>query len=292
MSRELRYRVVDVFTEVPLEGNPLAVFYEGRGLDDVTMQRIARELNLSETAFLLRTTHPKCVARLRIFTPAREMRFAGHPTIGAAFVARERGIAARDLPAFALEEGIGPVAVRIEDARLWLSTPPIERVGECDRTACARALDLREWDLLPNVPPQVYSAGNPMLFIPVTDRESVDRASVDGTAFRALEEAIGESIGLFVFTPTPAGAYSRMFAPELGIVEDPATGSATGPLAAYMMEHDLCATRDGTSFVSEQGTKMGRRSFLHVYVRGERGRDGIDVGGHVTPLAEAVMTLP
>jgi trans-2,3-dihydro-3-hydroxyanthranilate isomerase len=182
--------------------------------------------------------------------------------------------------------------VRVGGGLLWLSTPPIERVGECDRTACARALDLREWDLLADVPPQVYTAGNPMLFIPVTDREIVDRASVDSTAFRALEEEIGEPIGLFVFTPTPTGAYSRMFAPELGIIEDPATGSATGPLAAYMMEHGLCTVADGTSFVSEQGAKMGRRSLLHVQVRGERGRDGIDVGGRVTPLVEAVMTLP
>ncbi len=288
----LRYQVVDVFTEVPLEGNPLAVFYEGKILEDVTMQRIARELNLSETAFLLPTTHPDCAARARIFTPAREMRFAGHPTLGAAYVARERGIVPRERAAFALEEGVGPVAVRVGGGLLWLSTPPIERVGECDRTACARALDLREWDLLADVPPQVYTAGNPMLFIPVTDREIVDRASVDSTAFRALEEEIGEPIGLFVFTPTPTGAYSRMFAPELGIIEDPATGSATGPLAAYMMEHGLCAVADGTSFVSEQGAKMGRRSLLHVQVRGERGRDGIDVGGRVTPLVEAVMTLP
>ncbi len=292
MSRELRYQVVDVFTDTPLEGNPLAVFYEGHSLDHTTMQRIARELNLSETVFLLPATHPDCAVRARIFTPAREMRFAGHPTVGSAYVARERGIVPRELTAFALEEGVGPVAVRIRGGLIWLSTPPIERIGECDRTACARALDLREWDLLPEVPPQVYSAGNPMLFVPITDRESVDRASVDSGAFRALAEEIGEPFGLFAFTPTPSGAYSRMFAPELGIVEDPATGSATGPLAAYMMKHGLCATADGTSFVSEQGAKMGRRSLLHVYVRGERGAGGIEVGGRVTPLVEAVMTLP
>jgi len=256
------------------------------------MLRIARELNLSETCFLMPPTRKDCAARVRIFTPAREMPFAGHPTIGSAYVARDRGIIPEKTHSFSLEEPIGPVAIRVEDGMIWLSTPPIERVGECDRAVCARVLDLREWDLLPNVPPQVYSAGNPMLFVPVTDRETVDRASVDPMALHELEDAIGQSVGVFVFAPTRAGAYSRMFAPELGIIEDPATGSATGPLAAYMMAHGLCASADGTAFASEQGTKMGRRSLLQVRIRGERGSEGIDVGGRITPVIDAALTLP
>ncbi len=292
MPRTLRYRVVDVFTDTPLEGNALAVFYEGHDLDATLMQRIARELNLSETAFLLPPTRKDCALRVRIFTPARELYFAGHPTIGSAYVARDHGIVARTARSFSIEEGVGPISMRVENDMLWLSTPPIERVGECDRVACARALDLREWDLLANVPPQVYSAGNPMLYVAVSDRDTVDRASVDPAALATLEDEIGESIGIFVFTPTRTGAYSRMFAPELGVVEDPATGSATGPLAAYMMVHGLCATADGTAFASEQGTKMGRRSVLQVLVRGECGSDGIDVGGRVAPIVDATMTLP
>ncbi len=292
MPQSLRYAVVDVFTEIALEGNPLAVFYEGRELEVPLMQRIALELNLSETAFLLPSTRPDCAAGLRIFTPVREMPFAGHPTIGSAFVARDRGLISKSVASFSFEERVGPVAVRADGSLLWLSTPSIARVGECDRSACARALDVREWDLLPDIPPQVYSAGNPILFVAVTDPETVDRASVDPTALHELEEAIGESVGLFVFAPTRAGAYSRMFAPELGIVEDPATGSATGPLAAYMMAHGLCSTADGTAFTSEQGTKMGRRSLLQVLVRGKGGIDGIEVGGHVTPIVDAAMTLP
>lgn len=292
MSRVLRYRVVDVFTEVALEGNPLAVFYEGHDLDGTMMQRIARELNLSETSFILSSTRRDCVARLRIFTPARELRFAGHPTLGTAYVMREGGIVAPDRKAFVLEEGIGDVPVRIEGAMIWLRTPQIDRIGECDRAASARVLDLREWDILPKAPPQVYSAGNPTLFVAVTDRETVDRARIDAPALSELEEQIGETIGIFVFTPTENGAYSRFFAPELGVVEDPATGSATGPLAAYMMAHELCASGDGTSLISEQGTKMGRRSLLHVRVRGDRGSDGIEVGGNVTPLIEGTLHLP
>jgi trans-2,3-dihydro-3-hydroxyanthranilate isomerase len=96
---------------------------------------------------------------------------------------------------------------------------------------------------------------------------------------------------MFVFAPTSEGAYSRMFAPAQGIVEDPATGSATGPLAAFMMKYGLASRADGCRFVSEQGTKMRRRSFLHVLVHGEGGADGIEVGGHVTPVTRATMTL-
>jgi trans-2,3-dihydro-3-hydroxyanthranilate isomerase len=291
MYRTLRYRVVDVFTDVPLEGNPLAVFYEGHDLESETMQRIARELNLSETAFILPATRRDCVACLRIFTPARELRFAGHPTIGSAYVARIAGVVAPDRMAFSFEEGVGEIPIRVEDDLIWLRTPRIERVGGCDRAACARVLDLREWDLLPDAPPQVYSAGNPTLFVAVADRETVDRARVDAPALSELEEQIGEAIGLFVFTPTSGGAYSRFFAPEYGVVEDPATGSATGPLAAYMMANSLWPGTDGTTFVSEQGVKMGRRSFLHVRIRGGNGSDGIDVGGKVTPLIDATMTL-
>ena len=96
---------------------------------------------------------------------------------------------------------------------------------------------------------------------------------------------------LFVFAPTPYGAYSRMFAPEYGISEDPATGSSTGPLAAFMIRHGLVGGVAGTRFFSEQGTKMGRRSILHVHILGDRGQDGIDVGGNVVPVAEAIMKL-
>src|SRR6185312_14714759 len=115
-------------------------------------------------------------------------------------------------------------------------------------------------------------------YIAVRDKAAVDRASIDSAALRDL---VGTSAPLciFVFTPVPAGAYSRMFAPDLGVPEDPATGSATGPLAAFMMEHSLVSHAGGTRFISEQGTKMGRRSLLHVHVHGVRGADGIDVGG-------------
>jgi trans-2,3-dihydro-3-hydroxyanthranilate isomerase len=288
-----RYRVVDVFAERALEGNALAVFPDARGLDDATMQAIARELNLSETVFGFPATHPECAARLRIFTPSRELPFAGHPTIGGAFVLRDEGVVAPQTERFLLEEGVGPVAVEAErgpNPMLWLTTPPIRDGRQLDREACAAALGLEPGELL-DAPPQWLSAGNPTVYVGVRSQTIVDSAWLDTAGSKRLRAPGDAPFCVFVFTPTHDGAYSRMFAPEYGIVEDPATGSSAGPLAAFMMRHGLAPTSAGTRLRCEQGTKMGRRSILHVRVRGDRGIEGIDVGGHVVPLSEATMTL-
>jgi trans-2,3-dihydro-3-hydroxyanthranilate isomerase len=278
-----RYRVVDVFTEYPLEGNPLAVFPDARDLDAPTMQRIAKELNLSETVFVLPSTRSDCTARLRIFAPAREMPFAGHPTIGASYVLRDEGLAPLD--DFLLEELIAPVPIRIEPGArplIWLRTPSVVEGRTVDPKICAQSLGLSPSDLL-NVPPQILSAGNPHLYIALKDMAAVDRAWL--SSLRPLKAEPAELLCVFIFAPAPEGVYSRMFAPEHGVVEDPATGSATGPLAAFLMKHGLVSDKPGTRFISEQGTKMGRRSFLHVQINDE----SIDVGGYVTPLVEATM---
>jgi len=288
-----RYRVVDVFTEHSLEGNPLAVFPDSTGIDDRTMQRIARELNLSETVFVVPATRPGCAMGLRIFTPTREMLFAGHPTVGGSFVLLDEGIVPKDSDAFVLDEKIGPVPIRVEKGArplIWLRTPPISFGNQYDHSACAQALGLQPQDFL-DVRPRVVTAGNPNLFIALRDKDAVDRAWLDTGPLRALRQPGDEAICTFIFTPTPEGAYSRMFAPEHGVAEDPATGSATGPLAAYMMHTGLVKGAPGTRLVSEQGTKMGRRSLLHILIHGEGGRDGIEVGGYVTPLVEARMSI-
>jgi trans-2,3-dihydro-3-hydroxyanthranilate isomerase len=287
------YQVVDVFTDRPLEGNPLAVFTDGTQLDDETMQSIARELNLSETVFILPPTDGRYLARLRIFTPRQELAFAGHPTIGTAFLLLTNGMVRDDIDDFVLEEKIGPVPVRVERGKrplIWLTTPPIESGQTFDRDLCASMLALRSDDLL-DCEPQLVSAGNPFLFVAVKSKEPVDRAWLDASSVRMLGNANPRPNGVFIFAPTPEGAYSRLFAPEQGISEDPATGSATGPLAAYMIRHNLITSPDRSRFFSEQGTKMRRRSILHVQIRGERGVDGIEVGGHVTPLVWAEMHI-
>jgi trans-2,3-dihydro-3-hydroxyanthranilate isomerase len=293
-KRAYRYRVVDVFTQHPLEGNPLAVFPDASGLDDLTMQRIARELNLSETTFVVPSTRVNCAIGVRIFTSARELVFAGHPTIGTSFVVLEEGLVPKHSDSFALDEKIGPVPIRIEPGErplIWLTTPPMHFGKHFDRALCARALGLDPHSLL-DIPPQLVSAGNPTVFIALKDKEAVDRAWLDLTGLATLKAGTPqEPFCVFVFTPVTEGAYARMFAPEHGIAEDPATGSSTGPLAAFMMRHKLVSGAAGSRFISEQGTQMGRRSILHVHIHGEQGSDGIDVGGYVTPIIEATMTL-
>lgn len=288
-----RYRVVDVFTERALEGNALAVFPDASGLDSGTMQKIALELNLSETTFVTPATQKECAANVRIFTPSRELIFAGHPTIGTSFVLLDEGIIPKASERFMLEEKVGPVPVRVEAGDrplIWLTTPAIRAGRTYDAVQCAQALGLSPSDLL-EIPPQLMSAGTQAAFVALKDPAAVDRAWLDSAGMHVFREGQPEPICVFVFAPTATGAYSRMFAPEFGIVEDPATGSATGPLAAYMLQHNLVASADGTRFYSEQGVKMGRRSILYVQLHGERGVNGIEVGGYVTPLVEAVMKL-
>lgn len=287
-----KYRVVDVFSEEPLLGNQLGVFPDALSLDTATMQKIAKELNVAETVFLGPSTRPDCAAAVRIFTPGREMPFAGHPTVGASFVLRELGIVPKGTERFALEEKIGPVPVRVESGNhgrplIWLTTPPIQVGAAMDVAQCARALGVDPSDLL-GKPPEIVSAGNPGVFIALKNEEAVDRTVLDPHALRKLTE---EPIFIFPFTPTRKGAYSRMFAPDHGVSEDPATGSATGPLAAYMIRHNLMPAADGTHVISEQGTKMGRRSLLHILIHGPNGKDGIEVGGYVTPVIEGVLTI-
>jgi trans-2,3-dihydro-3-hydroxyanthranilate isomerase len=293
ISGSWRYRVVDVFTREPLQGNPLAVFPEATGIDSETMQQIARELNLSETVFVFPATRADCAVSLRIFTPSRELPFAGHPTVGTSYVLMDEGVVARTAERFVLEEGVGPVQIRIERGEqplIWLRTPAITEGRFYERELCAKGLGINGTDLL-SARPQLLTAGNPTLFVAVNDKEAVDRSWLDTHGLSLIRYQDDETLCVFVFAPTAEGAYSRMFAPEYGILEDPATGSSTGPLAAYMMKHGLVSGADGTRFWSEQGTKMGRRSILYVQINGEQGRDGIDVGGFVTPVAEGTMTL-
>ena len=291
---QIRYEVVDVFTKTRLEGNPLAVFPDAAGLTGADMQKIAREMNLSETTFVFAPKSTGTVADVRIFTPSTEMRFAGHPTIGTAFVIRKNGVAGTSGANFVLEEKVGPVAIKVDagdDPIIWLESPPIALGREYDGSRCARVLGIEPGDLIDGATPEVVSAGNPGIFVAVKSRDIVDRVAIDLAALRELIAGADDPPFVFVFAPTAQGAYSRMFAPHLGVFEDPATGSATGPLARYMMRHHLAPHADGAQFISEQGTKMGRRSILHVKIRGENGSAGIDVGGHVRPIVTATMTL-
>lgn len=288
----LQYRIVDVFTTEALEGNALAVFTDASQIDEAIMQKIAREMNLAETTFVLPPENPDCAARVRIFTPKKEMTFAGHPTIGTSFVLLDEG-AIHNHDSFCLEEKVGPVQIWVEHGErpmIWLRTPPISEGRIFDRSLCAQALGIETDDLL-DVDPQLLNAGNPTLLVGLKNEAAVDRAWLDSQGMRILTDGEGEQFCVFVFSQTSEGVYSRMFAPEYGVPEDPATGSSTGPLAAFMIKHGLLTGASNTRFISEQGTKMGRRSLLHVRFAGNKQGEGIYVGGHVTAIAEGRMRL-
>jgi trans-2,3-dihydro-3-hydroxyanthranilate isomerase len=304
--RELRFLQVDVFTERVFGGNPLAVVFEADGLADAEMQAIAREMNCSETTFLLPPTRRNCAARVRIFTPAREIPFAGHPTIGTSWVLAAEKLLPAGTTRFNLEEGIGPVEVTLEGdparpAFLWMRHGEAKFGPELtDRAGFARALGLAEADLLPGHPIRTGSTGNTFLYIPLADRAAVDRARLDVPALLAAQGE-GQNLGVFVFAPDPPGGtpgkatvYSRMFAPHTsGIPEDPATGSASGPLGAYLVERRLVTPAATVDIVSEQGTRMGRPSFLHIRVGTGGGRiTDIQVGGSVVPVIDGRLRMP
>lgn len=266
------------------------------------MQSIAREMNLSETTFLLPPTRPDCVVRVRIFTPARELPFAGHPTLGTGWVLATQGRLPARARRFALEEGIGPVSVELEGdpARpsfLWMRHgqasfgPELARRGDV-----ATALGLTEADLLPGAPIQSGSTGNPFFFVALRERAAVDRIVANAPALIAALQP-NPPLGVFVFAPDPdpkaRRVYSRMFVPDpRGAWEDPATGSASGPLGAYLVRHGLVAGGDDVVIVSEQGTAMGRQSFVHIALSARDGRIAdIRVGGGVVPVLEGTLTL-
>ena len=303
LTRPYRFVQVDVFTDRVFGGNPLAVFLDGRGLDDALMQQIAREMNLSETVFLLPPSRPDYAAALRIFTPARELPFAGHPTIGTAWVLAVHDLGTKGASRFVLEEKIGPVPVELEGDPsrpdfIWMAQqeatfdPALD-----DRAGMAKALGLAEADLLPGAPIEPGSTGNKFLFVPFRDRATVDRAVLD---VRGMLAVMGDRplIGIFVFAPDPdpgAGrAYSRMFAPHTsGVPEDPATGSASGPLGAYLVRHGLVKKAGEVKIVSEQGTRMGRQSFIHIKLGMEGERiTSIRVGGSTVPVLNGELELP
>ena len=293
-------RIVDVFTERPFAGNQLAVVLQADGISAETMQSVAREMNFSETTFVLPPDQRDHAARVRIFTPATELPFAGHPTVGTGWVLWKENLVA-GAERFTLEEGVGPVGVRIQrDGRrevVWMSHPTVtfDETIE-DRKLVASALGLTEPDLAPKTPIQVASTGNPFLFVALRDRRAVDAANSDASRLTRLF-AGREPRAVFMFAVDgPGKLYSRMFAPHLlAIHEDAATGSATGPLGAFAVKYGLVPRAETVSLLSEQGTKMGRQSFLHIELA--YGKNGdvptrIEVGGSVVPVVSGELTLP
>jgi trans-2,3-dihydro-3-hydroxyanthranilate isomerase len=295
VSKSHRIHTVDVFAESPLAGNQLAVVLDAEDISGEAMQRIAKEMNISETTFVMRPQDPAHAARVRIFTPASELPFAGHPTVGTAWVLASEGLVPGGSMEFVLEEGVGPVRVRGVKGpgglTFWMRHPELTfGVVERRRAQAAEAIGLTEDDLVESVPVQVVSTGNPLLFFALRDGLAVDEAVADFDLLRDVLKGTN-SFGAFIFAVVGANRlYSRMF--SLDIPEDPATGSGTGPLGAFAVRYGLVPRAPKVTLVSEQGTKMGRQSFLHIELT-YRGEDDvpsdIEVGGSVRPVITGTL---
>jgi trans-2,3-dihydro-3-hydroxyanthranilate isomerase len=295
----LNYVHYDVFTNRALEGNQLAVFLDGREVAPERMQRIAREMNFSESTFVLPAEQPGTDVRMRIFTPFNEMPIAGHPTIGSTFALAQAGVITPGAGRFVFGLGVGPVPVDLEwdGDRLsfaWMTLlpptfgPPVTR-----RATVARAIGLDERDLAADLPVQPVSCGVPFLLVPLRDNATVDRAVSDVSAFKRLHDETGIDLPIFLFAATPpAAAHSRMFAPEFGIIEDPATGSACGPLGCYLVQHRLVHGDAAQRIVNMQGVAMGRPSRIHIAITGTPDDiRGVKVGGEAVLVARGELLV-
>lgn len=300
---ESRYRLrwVDVFTDRALAGNPLAVVLQADGLSTVQMQAIARETNLSETTFVLPPEKREHAVKVRIFTPYAELPFAGHPTIGTSWVLLDEGLVSRDAPGFTLEEGVGPIPVRVDRSGgavvLWMMHPTVKFGDTIEaRDELAAALGLTMADLHPDAPIQVASTGVPFVFVAVNDAAAVDRAVANGEALTSMLDPHGVP-PVFLFAVVASDRfYSRMFGVHswARIVEDPATGSASGPLGAFAVRYALIPRAPELLMVSEQGTKMGRQSFIKIklaYSANAEIPERIEVGGSVIPVMTAELSV-
>jgi trans-2,3-dihydro-3-hydroxyanthranilate isomerase len=278
----LRYLHLDVFTDTPLEGNQLAVFPDPpRDIAVSVMQRIAAEMNFSESTFVFPARIGGNVW-MRIFTPESELPMAGHPTIGSTFALAAEKVIKAGQKEFVFELGVGPTPVSLEwkDHRLdfaWMTQPLPSFETPFDAATLAPAFGIEVSDVVQSLPAQVVTCGVPFLFVPLASRESVDRVAIDRRAFAAACRRAGiDERPVFIFTTDRGGAsgdetvYSRMLAPGFGIVEDPATGGASGPLGCYLVQHRLLRKEQAAAFVSLQGVAMRRPSRIHISIETDR----------------------
>ena len=303
--KQLHYCLVDVFTNQPFGGNQLAVFPDARGLTPEIMQALAKELNLSESAFVLPARDAASDYRVRFFTPAVELPMAGHPTVGTAFVLANQGMIQLVEPetTITFEEGVGvvPVTLSVQEGQVHLiqMRQPLPTFGSVftDREAIAQMLSLDPALLDTTLPLEVVSCGVPFLFVPIKSLEAI-RA----IRFRLdiWEQVLSDFAAphVFVFTQEvihpDSTVHSRMFAPAMGIAEDPATGAASGPLGCYLVRHGLVQpARTGSSqMVSEQGFELGRPSLVQVKIEldGEHITD-VSIGGQCCFMGKGWITL-
>jgi trans-2,3-dihydro-3-hydroxyanthranilate isomerase len=291
-----RFYTLDVFTDTAFGGNPLAVVLDADDLSGERMQTIAAEFNLSETVFVLKPAKAgRNRRRLRIFTPQAELPFAGHPTVGASYLLAKLSLveSSAAAPVMVLEEGVGdmPVEVRFgngaaESTRMSVPRMPERGPEPPSRAQLAAMLSLAEADLLPGH--AAYSCGVPFLFLPVRDRAAIARIKLRTDLWEKLLSGWWAK-SVFPFTTDTvaqdAQVHARMFAPAMGVAEDPATGSAASALAGLLHDQD---PRDGARrWLIEQGFEMGRPSLIELEADAVGGRvTAVRVGGRSVLMSE------
>ena len=308
---ELPFHTLDVFTESTFGGNPLGLFPGATHLPTDLMQRIAREMNLSETVFLGPPETDEGTARLRIFTPSVEVPFAGHPTVGTAFFIAHQRIAeespvsqtATATLTVILEENVGPVPVdvRIEDGkpvfgRFTTAMLPEHRESPHSYQDLAHMVGLNPEDICPEGPyPEMVSCGLPYHVIPVRTIEAVRKASLDMTLWKTM---LADSWAHHVYIVCmeaegdEADIRVRMFAPGSGVAEDPATGSAAAALGGYLSNLDSCE-EGSLSWTVEQGIEMDRPSLIYVEAdRSSGATSAVRVGGSAILVSSGTMRIP
>ncbi|UVT14265.1 MAG: PhzF family phenazine biosynthesis protein [Nitrospira sp.] len=304
-ERSLKFYQADVFTAQPFGGNPVAVFPDADGLTDDELQQIAREMNLSETVFVFPPTDPAAVARLRIFTPTQEIPFAGHPVLGTFYVlAQLKRIPTQDGITRVMQEcniGLFPLELHSEQGRVVrvvMSQPKPEFLDPIDAIddvyLVGRALGLPKHVIVDTKwPLQVVSTGLPVLIVPVRTLTAVRSINPDASAIINVCERFGAN-GIMVFTTVTvesfASVHARMFAPKIGILEDPATGSAGGALGAYLVQNGVVEVGPTTDLLIEQGYEIDRPSRILVQVESDdEVIQGVRVGGQCVMVVEGTL---
>ncbi len=299
---EKTFVIVDVFAEKAFSGNQLAVFVDGSGLDGATMQRAASEMNYSETTFLLPPESPDEDLGLRIFTPRAELPFAGHPIVGSGFVAAARRLVPCDPSVIRFRTGVGIIEVRPDvtgnregSALMRQPLPTVVRTVESAQEVAdiAGALNVEPSAIATTNPVAVLDNGLRVLIVPMVSLDAVAALETSLHDVRRVCERYGART-LLAFTletvDPDSSAHCRVFAPAAGVGEDPATGSANGPLGFYLASHGLARSDE---LVSEQGYEMGRPSKLRIVLEREGGGDpsAVHVGGGVFVTADGAMYL-
>jgi trans-2,3-dihydro-3-hydroxyanthranilate isomerase len=284
----LTFYIVDVFAEEKYAGNQLAVVRGGACLADEALQKIALEMNYSETTFVLSEEETGGGYEVRIFTPGEEVPFAGHPTLGTAYVIRHE-ILAGPVASISLKLKAGDIPVTFGEV-LWMRQLPPTFGATLDSALIARTLNLETADLDDRSPVQEVSTGLPALVVPLRDLDALRRCKVD---WERYAEVAGPGKNLYVFCPEPhdggpGDLSARMLANDLGIPEDPATGSAAGCLAAYLLEHGYLGT-DSVDVRIEQGYEIGRPSLLYLQAARDGDEIRVDVGGKVQMVARGEL---